>query len=282
MSNDLQLDHDVVARIVRRATELAGPVSIDDAHTGISRAALVAAADEVGLPVAAVLRSIAIEQLGDIPRSRLSDRLLGGAVVSVDDEIEGTSEDVLHRIDAWLVDGHHRRRDRLRFGRGEWSKRSGLVGVTVRRMRTATGEGRLGTYQHIAATVEEIGTGSSAVRVTVDRQSDRAIAAAGGVVVAMGGAGGIAVAAASGPVVLLAAPFVVLGGLGVALTGRRRARRTESEVQRLLEAVADHQPPTRLRTEVTQRVIGRRTAIGRNTSPAAPPAVPPAVPRGRR
>ena len=259
MSDDLQLDHEVVARIVRRATELAGPVSIDDAHTRISRAALIAAADEVGLPVAAVLRSIAVEQLGVVPKARLSDRLLGAGVVSVDDEIEGTSDDVLHRIDSWLVDGHHRRRDRLRSGRGEWSKRSGFVGVTVRRMRAATGEGRLGTYQLIAATVEEIGTGSTAVRVTVDRQSDRAVAVAGGAIVAVGGAGGIVAAAASGPAVLLVAPIVVLGSIGVALTGRRRARRTESEVQRLLEAVADHQHPTRLRTEVTQRVIGRRS-----------------------
>lgn len=270
MSDDVQLDHEVVARIVRRAVELAGPVTIDDARAGVSRAALVAAAGEVGLPVVAVLRSIAAEQLGEVPASRLSDRVLGAGVVMVDDEIVGSRDDVLGRIDNWLVHGHHRRRDRLRAGHGEWSKRSGLVGVTVRRVRTATGEGRLGTYEHIAATVEEIGTGSSAVRVTVDRRSDRTVAAAGGAVVAVGGAGGIVIAAAAGPIALLAAPFVVLGGIGVAFSGRRRAKRTTIEVERLLEAVADHQQPTRLRTEVTQRVIGRKPGIGGGTGSRPP------------
>lgn len=266
MNNEMQLDHEVAARIVRRAAELAGPVTIDELATGISRNALVAAAEEVGIPVVAVMRSIAVEHLGEIPKPKLSDRLLGAGVVSVDDEIDGASDDVLGRIDAWLVDGHHRRRDRLRGGRGEWSKRSGLVGMTVRRMRTATGEGRLGTYQHIAATVEEIGTGATAVRVSVDRNADRTIAAAGGAVVAVGGACGFAAAAvAIGPIVLITAPFVVLGGIGVALTGRRRAMRTVTEVERLLEAVADHQRPTRLRTDVKQRVIGRKPSLGRGT-----------------
>jgi hypothetical protein len=254
----------VVERIIRRAVEIAGPVPLDDpsAASGVSRAALVAAADEVGLPVVAVLRSIATEHLGDIPPARMTDRVLGAGVVAVDDEIAGSADDVLHRIDAWLVHGHHRRRDRLRGGRGEWSKRSGVVGLTMRRMRRATGEGGLSGYQHIAAVAEDIGTGSSAVRVTVDRQSERSRAAAGGAVVIVGGAGGVAFAAAAGPLALIAAPFVVVGGVGVALSGRRRAKRTTVEVERLLEAVADHDSPTRLRADVAQRVIGRRTAIG--------------------
>jgi hypothetical protein len=136
----------------------------------------------------------------------------------------------------------------------------------MRRMRKATGEGRLGDYRHVGATAEDIGTGSSAVRVTVDRQTDRTLAAAGGAVVMAGGAGGAIAAAAAGPFVLLAAPFVIAGGVGVALSGRRRAKRTELEIARLLEAVADHDTPTRLRVEVAQRVIGRRPAIGRGSS----------------
>ncbi|MCU1396169.1 MAG: hypothetical protein JWM34_4597 [Ilumatobacteraceae bacterium] len=261
------LDHAVVERVIRRAVEIAGPILPDDPSSaaGISRAALVAAADEVGLPAVAVLRSIAAEHLGELPPRRLVDRIVGVAVVAVDDEIAGSADDVLARIDAWLVEGHHRRRDRVRNGRGDWSKRSGLVGLTMRKMRKATGEGGLSHYQHVAAVAEEIGTGSTAVRITVDRQGERNMAAAGGAVVVVGGIGGVA-AAAAGPLVLVAAPFVVIGGVGVALTGRRRARRTAMEVERLLEAVADHHSPTRLRADVAQRVIGRRSSIGRGSS----------------
>lgn len=265
--DDEHLDHAVVSRVIRRALELSGPVTVDESLLpGVRRDALIAAADEVGLPVVAVLRSIAVEHLGPLPPPRLGDRVVGAAVVAVDDEIAGTPEDVLARIDHWLVDGHHRRRDRLRGGTGEWSKRSGLVGGTMRRMRKATGEGRLGDYRHIGATAEDIGTGSTAVRVTVDREADRTLAAAGGAVVIVGGAGGVLAVAAVGPLVLLAAPFVVVGGISVALTGRRRAKRTEVEISRLLEAVADHETPTRLRLEVAQRMTGRKPAIGRGTS----------------
>ncbi|MCU1389811.1 MAG: hypothetical protein JWL72_3149 [Ilumatobacteraceae bacterium] len=265
--DDEHLDPEVVSRVIRRALEISGPITIDDSKaTGVRRDALIAAAGEVGLPVVAVLRSIAVEHLGQLPAARVGDRIVGAAVIAVDDEIAGTPEDVLARIDRWLVDGHHRRRDRLRGGTGEWSKRSGLVGGTMRRMRKATGEGRLGDYRHVGATAEDIGTGSTAVRVTVDRQTDRTLAAAGGAAVILGGAGGVVATAAAGPVVLLAAPFVIVGGVSVALSGRRRAKRTEVEIARLLEAVADHNTPTRLRVEVAQRMTGRKPAIGRGTS----------------
>jgi len=52
----------------------------------------------------------------------------------------------------------------------------------------------------------------------------------------------------------------VVGGVGVALTGRARAGRTATEVGRMLESVADHEVPTRLRTEVARRVRGRRSS----------------------
>ena len=50
--------------------------------------------------------------------SRGGDPLVGAAVVAVDAEVLGSSSDVLARLDAWFVDGHHLRRDRLRDGWG--------------------------------------------------------------------------------------------------------------------------------------------------------------------
>jgi len=262
MRDEVHLDRAAVARIIRRASELAGPEvdrSAGQSVGTIEAAALIAAADEVGLPVIAVQRSIASERLGEVPEARVTDRLLGPGVVVIDGEIAGSAHDVLGRVDAWLVDGHHLRRDRLRDGRGEWSKRTGVVGVTVRKLRSATGEGRLGRNHRITATAQDIGSGSAVVRVAVDRSADRRRSAVGGVIVVVGSTGGLAIAAAaSAPVVLLATPFALVGGVGVAMTSRSRAARTANEVERMLESVADHEPPTRLRTEVARRVRGRR------------------------
>ena len=254
----MHLDRAAVARVIRRASELAGPEGGDVSADGINEAALIAAAHEVGLPVIAVQRSLATERLGQLPDPRLADRLLGPDVVAVDGEIAGSAHDVIGRVDAWLVEGHHLRRDRLRDGRGEWSKRTGVVGVTMRKLRGATGEGRLGRNQRITAAAQDIGSGSAVIRVAVDRSADRRRSAVGGAIVVVGGTGGLAAAAASAPAILLAAPFAVIGGVGVAMTGRARALRTAKEVERMLESVADHEAPTRLRTEVARRVRGRR------------------------
>ena len=254
---DHEIDHAMVVRIVRRATELAGPETEHVGRLGISREALVAAAREVGIPAVVVLRSIAIERLGPEPASHVADRFVGAALVVVDDEIAGSADEVLSRIDAWLVAGHHLRRDRIRNGRGEWSKRSGVVGLTVRRLRTATGEGKLGEFRQVTAVAEDVGTGSSVVRVVVDRTTSRRVAIVGGATAALGGAGGVVAVAAFGPLALVAAPVVAIGGVVMARSGKHRARRAATEVERMLDAVADHHPPTKLRTEVARRVIGR-------------------------
>ncbi len=278
---------DVVERILRRASELAaasgrgeltGSNNGDQGEVtprGISEAALVAAASEVGLSVPAVQRSIAIERLGAVRPGRRGDRFFGPAVVSVDDEITASVAETLERLDAWLVDGHHLRRDRLRApgrsgagtgagsgvgaGVGEWSKRSGIVGVTVRRIRGATGEGKLGDLRRVTATASESGVGTSVVRITGDRSPDRqALVGGGAVVAATGTAGVVAVAIIATPLVLLATPVAVVAGLGVAARGRSRARRTELEFRRLLDAVEAGGDPTRLRVDIARRVSGKR------------------------
>ena len=81
------LDRDVVTRVLRRASELAddGTPPVD----GIDEEALVEAADEVGIPVDAVRRAIAVERLGPAPGGRLGDVVLGRSIVVVDAELPG-------------------------------------------------------------------------------------------------------------------------------------------------------------------------------------------------
>ncbi|MGZ4768581.1 MAG: hypothetical protein ACXVLX_07875 [Ilumatobacteraceae bacterium] len=280
MTDDGPLDSTVVERILRRASDLERLREVDDAGAGIAETSLIAAAEEVGLSVEAVRRSIAFERLGPTPEPQFGDRLLGPAQVYADSEIGAPADEALAKVDAWLVDGHHLRRDALRPGHGEWSKRSGLVGVTVRTIRGATGEGKLGDFEHVDATARDIGSGSSMVRVSVDRTTGRRLAAGSGTVVAVGGMTSVAIAAAMAtPVVLVAMPVAVVAGVRVALVGRHRARAAKHEIERLLGAVGGGTDPTRLSVEVVRRATGKATAAGssalRTVGRLVPPPPPP-------
>ena len=290
---DSPLDARVVARILRRAGDLERNEGVQDESGTIAEASLIAAAEEVGLSVDAVRRSIAVERLGPLPGVRPGDRLLGPSQVCADGAIDGSADEALARVDSWLVDGHHLRRDVLRPGHGEWSKRSGVVGVTVRTVRHATGEGKLGDFERVNAVARDTGDGSSVVRITVDRTASRRFAGGGGAVVTVGGMTGVVVAAvAATPVLLLAMPAAVVAGVGVALTGRKRAREAEHEIRRLLHAVGAGTDPTRLSLEVVRRATGKATAAGSSAlrtvgriappPPPPPPPLPPPAPPGSR
>ena len=157
MTDQAPIDAKVVARILRRAGDFEHDGDVQDEAGTIAEASLIAAAEEVGLSVDAVRRSIAVERLGPPPVARHGDRILGPSQVYADGEVDASADDALARVDSWLVDGHHLRRDVLRSGHGEWSKRSGIVGVTVRTIRNATGEGKLGDFERVNAAAQRYG-----------------------------------------------------------------------------------------------------------------------------
>ncbi len=262
------LDRDTVRRVLRRASELDGQ---GDGRGGgtlepnldlsrIDSEALVAAAAEAGIAPAAVRRSLAVEaldRLGPPPPAHLGDRLLGASVVVVDHELAGRTDDVLRRLDAWLVGGHHLRRDRLRGGRGAWSRRRGLLGSTFRTVRHATGEGHLGELARLEAVACDTGVGTCMLRVAADRGRDRRVRGAVGTVVAgVGAAAVVAGATVAGPLALLAAPIAAGIAAGVAGTGRAQATDVGREIQRVLEAVDDEVKPSRLGPDLVRRAVG--------------------------
>ncbi len=253
------LDHDTVGRVLRRASDLAdGGSDALPPPGGVSEQALVEAAAEVGIPLVAVRRALAIERLDPLPRQRAGDRIVGAAVVAVDAEVVGTATEVLARLDSWFVDGHHLHRHRLRGGHGQWTKRRGLVGRTVRTVRGAIGEGQLGRMSRVDVSTGDTGIGTTVVRVEVDRSRDRRMATATGTAVAaMATAGTVALAAATAPMLLVAAPLGLAAGVRVAASGRKKATAIAGEVDRVLDAVEERVSPTRLRTDVARRMVGR-------------------------
>jgi len=122
MSHEGSLEAQVVARILRRASELELSDSEGDSDRGIAEASLIEAAEEVGMSVTAVRSSIALERLGPLPAPRIGDRIVGPSSVYAEGEIDAGARDALVLVDQWLVNGHHLRRDILRPDHGEWSK----------------------------------------------------------------------------------------------------------------------------------------------------------------
>lgn len=258
MSDEGPLDAQVVGRILRRASELERCKGDANPDNGIAEASLIEAAEEVGMSVTAVRSSIAVERLGPVPAPRLADRIVGPSSVYADSEIDAIARDALIRVDGWLVNGHHLRRDVLRPDHGEWSKRSGVVGVAVRTIRSATGEGKLGDFARIDASARDMGGDRSMIRVSVDRTANRRLIGGTGTVVAVGGVTAVAVAAAAaGPLLLLGMPVAVVAGVGVAMTGRKRARAAQREIERMLEATRNGTNPTRLSVDLVRRATGR-------------------------
>jgi hypothetical protein len=252
------LDDDTARRVLRRAIDLADAAEPLDDHRSVSEDTLVEAAVEVGIPAAAVRRAAAVERLDARPQPHIGDRVVGVGVVTVDAEVRGSPDEVLACLDAWLVHGHHLRRDRLRAGRGEWTKRTGIVGRAARTVRFATGEGRLGRLQRVTVSTSGTGVGTTVVRVQVDRSHGRRSAAAAGAVVAgVTATGTILVALATAPLVIVATPVALIAGAGVAGRGRSRADDIAHEVSRVLDAVDDRIAPLRLRTDIARRAIGR-------------------------
>jgi len=250
-----RLDRDAVRRVLRRATQLSDqqPVALPDIDDRIDADTLVAAAAEVGIPEDAVRRAITIEAFGPPPKS---GSLLGPRAVIIDDELHGAAGDVLSAVDRWLVAGHHMRRDRLREADGVWSRRRGLVGSMFRNVRQALGEGYLGDLDRIEAAVRDTGAGTCVVRVVADLSDERRNrGAAGAVVGGAATAGAVVGALALGPWLLLVTPVTAAIGAGIATSGRRRARRVGTEIDRVLDSVEHHDRPGRLGPDLARRAL---------------------------
>ena len=218
---------------------------------------LVEAAVEAGIPEREVRWAVAVERLGPPPAHHVTDGLLGPATVAVDEELVGSAGDAMARLDAWLVGGHHLRRDRLRIGHGVWRKRPGVVAATFRTVRHATGEGHLGEVRRIEARAIDTGSGTCVVRIAADRKRDRRVRGAAGAVVATLGTGVIVgLAVVTAPLVLAVAPLAMVAGAGIAATGHGAATAVETELDRVLDAVDREAPPVRLGADVVRRVIG--------------------------
>jgi hypothetical protein len=254
---DPVLTPDEVARVLRRASEMAG-TGDDPEVRGLPASAVVAAAAEVGISADAVHRAIALERLGDVPAGARGDSLVGPRTLVVERRLAMPVAETMARLDDWLVQGHHLRREHWASRDAEWGRRDGLVAAGSRATRHALGEGRLGEIRSIRASAREDGQGTL-LRVHIDRAAARSgYVASGAGVAAAGAATGAVLAVVVFPAFVLIAPAAVAGGAGIARAGRQQSDKLERETQRLLDAIAGRMTPTTLGDELRRRVRRRR------------------------
>lgn len=254
-------------RILARAHEIEMHASFsDDDSSGVEPEALVEAASEVGIDPNAVRDSLAIERLTvtSDEAGRL-DRVVGPASIVVERDVPLLVTDALDGIEAWLTSVHwlicDRRSESSLHARPR-TDASAKAGRTLAGVRGYGKVGRVGAVQ-VEAVPQVVGSTPerprSIVRIRADRHDARTIRLAGGGTVGIAGASAGALAVATGTA--LVAPLVALpllvGGYGLARTGRGHADRLELELERLITLVA--------RGERPEGVVGRAVRRARRS-----------------
>lgn len=236
-----RLDPDAAREIIRRASELDGVPGLE-AH-GVDRAALAAAADEVGISSAALRRAMAEHDAGSL--APVTDRggLLGPARAQAARVVDVSLASAQSRVDHWLksqlLERYARNGDEV-----EWRPRDDL-GAKVRRKVDAkiNRRVRLGQVDAVFATVVDAGDDRSLVRLVVDLDNTRRGLRTGVVAIptASGPVLGAAAAAVTGEIFFLIGGVpagLALGALGV-VGGRRTLAGERIEAARAVDRFLD-------------------------------------------
>lgn len=256
-----------MSRILARAQEIEAHDASNDPGSGVEPEALIEAATAVGIDPNAVRDSLAIDRLTVRPdESRRLDRLAGPASVVVEREMPLTVGQALDGMEAWLASVYWLVCDRRSISLLRAHRRtdaSAKAGRTMSGMRGYNKVGKVAVLQ-VEAAPQVVGSTPreprSIVRVRADRQAVRTMRLAGGGSVGVAGAGAGVIAVTSGFAVLapiVAVPLLV-GGYGLARTGRGSADRLELEIDRLLTHVARGERPAGLVGRAVRRA--RRSA----------------------
>ena len=270
-----QLDRATVERVLRRAQELsAGGEGLDEPGV-VDEAVLLEAAAEVGIDPAAVRQSLALEKFSGPTDSTGVDRIIGPRIIVRSRVIDADSDEVLHRLNAWLSASGRLVAVRRTDGTMEWIPRTGVWAALSRLRRpplaaAAEDADRLvadvddtgdATTQGCEASAGESTPPSSVVRLTLDRTRDRtSVATRGAAVSGAGVVGSLAAVTVLVPGLLVVTVPAIGLGAWLARGGRRRAGTMGEGLDRLLDVVdAGDRPPTmtdKIRRRATPRSKG--------------------------
>lgn len=248
-----QLDNETLQRVVRRAIELDGQA--DPTTDGVDSDALVSAASEFGITTDSVQLALAIERLGPAPSPTPLDRVVGPRGVAVERTVSYGGTEAFERLDEWLTDGHHLRREFGDGARGEWRKRGDLAAGMQRRLRSVAGGAALGSIRLIVADVSPIDERRAIVRLRGDRTVVRRTSVSTCGIVGAGTATAAVVLTA--PVSAVVLPGVAVVGATSVMT-KHGSTKLDRELGRLLDQLEAGIRPNSLRRGIRRR-LGSQT-----------------------
>jgi len=250
-----RIGRDAAERVIRRAVSLSDAATDDD---GLSVAALLDAADELGMDRTEVERALAEERVGLLADgTRVGDRWLGPDRVVVARVVEGSPDEALERLDAWMRLGRVLRRVRRESDRVVYARRSDPAAIAQRTVRAARGGERLARVRRLVASVVAVGDSRCLVVLSVDTSASRVTAAAGATTVAATGVVTAGVAAVEWvPWAWVGVPVALAGGAGVAAARRAYLADVDEDLEAVLDDLAAGGRPVTLVDSVTSRLAG--------------------------
>lgn len=262
MQEPAEFERDAAARVLRRAIELAERDQLDSSPDMVSEAALIDAADELGVDVAAVRRAAAEERVGALSgRGGRLDRLAGPATVSATRIVDLPAAELMSLVDQWLRRGGTLRRRRLDDGAlvAEYSRRSDPMAGFQRSLRAVRGQEHLGRIRRLRVVVHSVDERRSVVALVADLEVERTAAVAGGASVAgVGSTVSIVEVFAASPWLWLGVPASLAAGAGVLRWRARGVPDVELALQGVLDRVVALDLPSSVLSDVRDRLLSGR------------------------
>ena len=232
------IDRAAVDRVISRALELQS-TSASDPEGRLTEGQLVALAKEVGLDPINLRQALAEERTRvAVPEERgLLASLYGGAVVSAQRTVRGTSDQVLKALDDWMQRQESLVPQRYFGERIVWEPQSGVLS----QIRRATSGRNHALIRATSVSATAIAVDESRVLVRLDAQLGgyRALMAQqNALLTGAGVVGGGVLAVLSFPVLAIVAPAAILASAGFA-AARSSHNRTVGRSQLALEQVLD-------------------------------------------
>lgn len=243
-----RLDREQLERIMRRAAEL--QATDRDLADGLTPDEVVALAKEVGIPESHVRRALIEERhapLAPTPPT-WADGVLGRADLVRARVVPGEPAAVQRTLLDWMAKHEVLAVQRQVPGRIVWERQGGLQGA-MRRSSAALGRGdrtfMLTKATEVRAEITSVEAGWSQVTLQIDAARERSTFLIGaGVMTGSGAVAGGILAVLHAPVLIAAAPVLMLGGAAmlVARAFRPVSVRLGLGLERVLDFLEHHRP----------------------------------------
>ena len=246
-SDEDRFDREDVARLVRRAAEVTDVELASDRRFLLGTRDLIAVAEDVGVSQSAILIAVAEARAGVDHRRSLFDRMVGPRqiwAVGLLRRGNDANDDTIDRLADWLAIEQGLSVDVRSGGLVMAQPRTGLPGAASQALRLLSGRPGLGRARQVNGSVVAVGEVGT-VCVVADVGNKRTEAVVGGTAIAGGvGAVTVTVAALTTPLVLLALPLGVVGGLATARAlYRQNVRPLAGQIETTADAVVSGRSP---------------------------------------